>query len=207
MSAVKLSIIYYSRTGTVRSMAEHLYKAAEDQGAEARLRPVTEAASGGWLESNESFRPQEDRTPGGHHAATAADITWADVVLFGTPTRFGNVAGQFKQFLDTLGPQWAAGELADKVYAGFVATQTPHGGQESTLLALYNSIHHFGGVVVSPGYTDSVKFADGNPYGVGHVTGPDNDNPLGSTETDALDHLVSRAISVAARLKNIPPSL
>ena len=70
--------------------------------------------------------------------ATNDDITWADVVLLGSPTRFGNVASQLQAFLDALGPEWGEGKLADKVYAGFTASQTDHGGQESTLLALYN---------------------------------------------------------------------
>src|SRR6202012_6307096 len=78
---------------------------------------------------------------------------------------------QRKQYLDTLGGLWAQGQLADKVYSGFTATATKHGGQESTLLALYNSIYHFGGIVVAPGYTDASKFADGNPYGTSHVDG------------------------------------
>lgn len=90
--------------------------------------------------------------------ATAEDILWADAVVFGSPTRFGNVASQLKQFIDTLGGQWVHGLLADKVYSGFTATSTAHGGQESTLLALYNTVHHFGGLVVAPGYTDPSKF-------------------------------------------------
>ena len=84
------------------------------------------------------------------------------------------------------------GLLADKVYAGFTSTQTAHGGQESTLLALYNVIYHFGGLIVPPGYTDPIKFADGNPYGVGKVTGPDNDAPLEDEELHALDHMAER---------------
>jgi NAD(P)H dehydrogenase (quinone) len=133
--------------------------------------------------------------------ATADDILWADAVLFGSPTRYGNVASQLKQFLDTLGPQWAQGQLADKVYAGFTASQTAHGGQETTLLALYNTIHHFGGLIASPGYTDPSKFADGNPYGVSHVTGANNDAPLNEVTLTALDHLAGRAVKIAARLK------
>jgi NAD(P)H dehydrogenase (quinone) len=133
--------------------------------------------------------------------ASADDVVWADAVLFGSPTRYGNIASQLKQFLDSLGPQWGQGQLADKVYAGFTSSQTEHGGQESTLLALYNTIYHFGGMVVSPGYTSAVKFADGNPYGVGHVTGAENDAPLGSTEHDALDHMAERAVEVARKLK------
>ena len=87
------------------------------------------------------------------------------------------------------------------MYAGFTSSKTEHGGQESTLLALYNTIHHFGGLIVSPGYTDPVKFEDGNPYGVGHVTGPGNDEELGSPELNALDHMAERAVEVARKLK------
>ena len=86
------------------------------------------------------------------------------------------------------------------MYAGFTSSQTAHGGQETTLLALYNTIHHFGGLVVSPGYTDGSKFVDGNPYGVSHVTGPGNDIPLDDVANVALDHLVTRTISISRRL-------
>src|SRR3712207_5039254 len=87
-------------------------------------------------------------------------------------------------------------------YAGFTASQTAHGGQESTLLALYNTIHHFGGITVPPGYTDPLKFADGNPYGVSHVTGPTNDAPITDAELAALDHMAQRIIRIAGKLKN-----
>lgn len=78
---------------------------------------------------------------------------------------------------------------------------TAHGGQESTLLALYNTIHHFGGIIVSPGYTDPLKFVDGNPYGVSHVTGGSNSDPLTDVQYAALDHMSTRAVGVARRLK------
>ena len=86
------------------------------------------------------------------------------------------------------------------MYSAFTATQTAHGGQEETLLSIHTAVMHWGGIVVAPGYTDPLKFADGNPYGVSHVTGPDNDAPLGDAQLDALDHLAQRAISVAERL-------
>jgi NAD(P)H dehydrogenase (quinone) len=90
---------------------------------------------------------------------------WADAVLIGSPTRFGNVAAQLKQFLDTLGGVWQKGLLADKVYGAFTSAGTLHGGHESTLLALATTFHHFGGILVPPGYTNAAKFGDGNPYG------------------------------------------
>ncbi|MEU7898326.1 NAD(P)H-dependent oxidoreductase [Nonomuraea sp. NPDC049152] len=91
------------------------------------------------------------------------DLAWADAVLFGTPTRFGNPACQLRQFIDTTGPQWYQGKLADKVYSAFTASNTAHGGQESTLLALGNTFYHWGGIIVPPGYTDPIQFQSGNP--------------------------------------------
>jgi len=197
--ATKLAIIYYSATGTIDTMARRLAATAEAEGAEVRLRHVAEIAPREAIESNDAWKAHVEAVAG-EPEATADDIVWADAVLFGTPTRFGNVASQLKQFLDTLSGPWSQGQLADKAYAGFTSSQTAHGGQETTLLALYNSVHHFGGVVVSPGYTDGLKFVDGNPYGVSHVTGANNDAPLGDAENDALDHLVRRALRIGAAL-------
>ncbi|MBA8794119.1 NAD(P)H dehydrogenase (quinone) [Friedmanniella endophytica] len=184
--STKVAIIYYSQTGTVATMANRLAQTAESLGAEVRVRSV--GRDGDEAAADEPQRPTPD------------DIVWADVVLFGTPTRYGNVAGRLKVFIDSLGAQWAQGQLADKVYAGFTSSQTAHGGQETTLLALYNTIHHFGGLIVSPGYTDGSKFVDGNPYGVSHVTGPANDAPVDDTVNTALDHLVTRAIGISTKL-------
>jgi NAD(P)H dehydrogenase (quinone) len=93
-----------------------------------------------------------------------------------------------------------AGKLADKVYAAFTSSQTAHGGQETTLLSLYISLMHFGGIIVPPGYTDPIKFADGNPYGVSHVTGPDNTAQVAEPTTSALTHLAQRVVAIAPRL-------
>ncbi|MHA3700708.1 NAD(P)H-dependent oxidoreductase [Jatrophihabitans sp. YIM 134969] len=180
-------------------MAERIAATATSDGADVRLRQVAELAPAEVVSGNPAWSAHFDRTKNDPKAAPD-DVLWADVVLFGTPTRFGNVASQLKQFLDTLGPQWSRGELADKVYAGFTATQTKHGGQESTLLALYNTIYHFGGIIVPPGYTNPTKFADGNPYGVSHVTGADNNDPLTDVENAALDHLARRTLTIAGRL-------
>ncbi|MFI5931082.1 NAD(P)H:quinone oxidoreductase [Actinoplanes sp. NPDC051494] len=201
MANVKLAIIYYSSTGTIHGMAERLQQAGEKAGAEVRLRQVAELAPEEAIASNTAWSQHFDRTKN-EPKATADDIVWADAVLLGTPTRYGNVASQLKQYLDTLGAQWGQGLLANKAYAGFTASQTAHGGQESTLLALYNSIYHFGGVIVPPGYTDPLKFADGNPYGVSHVTGATNDAPVPDEVTAALDHLATRIITIAAKLKD-----
>lgn len=199
MTGTKVSVIYYSATGAVHTMAQRLAKTAESLGAEVRLRQVAELAPEEAIASNAAWSQHFDNTK--HEPrATADDIVWADAVLLGTPTRYGNVASQLKQFLDTLGPQWAQGLLADKVYAGFVSSQTLHGGQETTLTALYNSVYHFGGIIVAPGYTDPSKFVDGNPYGVSHVAGPTNDAPFTDVDDAALDHLARRIVTTAGRL-------
>jgi NAD(P)H dehydrogenase (quinone) len=200
MADVKLAIIYYSSTGTIHSMARRLAEAGEKAGAEVRLRQVEELAPAEAIASNAAWSQHFDETRN-EPKATADDVVWADAVLFGSPTRYGNVASQLKQFLDTLGPQWGQGLLADKAYAGFTASMTQHGGQESTLLALYNTIYHFGGVVVAPGYTDPSKFADGNPYGVSHVTGGGNDAPLTDVQFAALDHLARRIVRIGGKLR------
>ena len=196
---VKLAIIYYSSTGTLDTMARRAALLAEKAGADVRLRQVEELAPREAIEQQDAWREHVDATAD-EPRATPDDVVWADAVLFGSPTRFGNVSSQLKQYLDTLGPQWGEGLLADKAYAGFTAAQTAHGGHESTLLALYNTLHHFGGILVTPGYTDPVKFADGNPYGVSHATGADNDAPLGDDEQDALRHLVERIVDVTGDL-------
>jgi NAD(P)H dehydrogenase (quinone) len=200
MSDVNLSVIYYSATGTVHAMAERLAAAAQKAGAQVRLRQVAELAPETAIAANPAWLEHIDLTKD-EPAATPDDIVWADAILFGTPTRYGNVASQLKQFLDALAPQWVEGLLANKVYAGFTASQTAHGGQESTLLALYNTIYHFGGLLVPPGYTDPLKFADGNPYGVSHVTGASNTDPLTETQYAALDHMAARVVMVARWLK------
>ncbi|GAT64918.1 NAD(P)H:quinone oxidoreductase [Planomonospora sp. ID91781] len=200
MTDVRVSVIYYSSTGTVHAMARRLASAAEEAGARVRLRQVPELAPEEAIASNAAWSQHFDDTKN-EPKAVPDDIVEADAVLLGTPTRYGNISSQLKQFIDTLGPQWSQGMLADKVYAGFTATMTAHGGQESTLLALYNTIYHFGGLVVAPGYTDPSKFADGNPYGVSHVTGGTNSDPLTDVQYTALDHMARRVVTIAGRLK------
>ncbi|MDX3850751.1 NAD(P)H:quinone oxidoreductase [Streptomyces sp. AK02-01A] len=196
---VKLAVVYYSSTGTNTEVAKALTEAAEKAGAEVRLRRVAELAPQEAIDSNPAWAANHAATVD-VPVATPDDIEWADAVIFGTPTRFGNVASQLKQFIDTLGGLWAQGKLADKVYSGFVSSATRHGGQESTLLALYNSFHHFGGIVVAPGYTDPAKFADGNPYGTSHIDAQGN-NPVGEETRVAARVQAERVVRIARTLK------
>ncbi len=128
--SVHAAVIYYSATGNVYALARAVITGAEKAGAETRLRKVRELAPEEAVASNEGWQSHTLETQD-IEEASLADLEWADAVLFGTPTRFGNVAAQVKQFMDTTGPLWAAGKLANKVYGGFVSTATAHGGQES----------------------------------------------------------------------------
>jgi len=174
----RVAVIYYSATGNVHALAGAVAEGAEHAGAEVRLRHVEELASELLISQNQYWgrhRSQVAEAP----VAKLDDLDWADGVAFGTPTRFGNVAAQLKQFIDQAGTLWQEGKLADKVATAFTSSQTPHGGQESTILALNNTLYHWGMVIVPLGYTVQEVFAaGGNPYGTsfttGHtVTGPD----------------------------------
>lgn len=195
---VRVAVIYYSSTGTAARIAEEIGRVADKAGGTVRLRRVTELAPPAAIESNPAWA-EHVAASAGVPEATPDDVEWADAVVFGSPTRFGNVAAQLKQFLDTLGPLWARGALADKIYSGFVTSTTRHGGQESTLLALYNSVHHFGGILVAPGYTDPSKFVDGNPYGTSHVD-ERGTNPVDDVTLTAARVQAERVVRLAAAL-------
>ena len=198
MDQVKVSIVYYSSTGTTYRLAQAIAEGAEKAGAQVTLRKVRELAPEEAIKSNEGWAQHQVATQDVPEA-TPDDIVNADAVIFGSPTRYGNIAAQLKQFIDTLGPQWSQGQLADKVYSGFTSTSTEHGGQESTILALYTTVHHFGGIVVAPGYTDPVKFGDGNPYGTSFVSGQGSEPD--QVALDAAVYQGKRVAEIAAALK------
>lgn len=167
----KIAVIYYSSTGNVHALAEALAQGAAKAGAEVRLRRVAELAPDAAIDSNPAWRAHLEATAG-IPEATHDDLRWADAYAFGTPARYGNLSSQLKQFIDTTAALWAAGELADKPVTAFTSAINRHGGNESTLLALYNTMHHWGAIVVPPGYThEAFATAGGNPYGVAHPSG------------------------------------
>ena len=195
----KIAIIYYSSTGHGTTMANKLADAATAAGAEVRVRHIAETRDPSTFADNPAWSANYEATKD-LPAASGDDIVWADGVILGSPTRFGNIAAPFSTFMDSLGGYWAKGELANKAYAAFTSSQTAHGGQETTLTGLYTSLMHFGGVLVPPGYTDGLKFADGNPYGVSHVTGPENKNELEDATSAALTHMAARVVTIAEAL-------
>ncbi|MGV9305505.1 NAD(P)H:quinone oxidoreductase [Nonomuraea sp. NPDC003727] len=197
MEPVNVAIIYYSATGHVHALARAVAEGAEMAGANVRLRKVAETAPPAAISANPAWaqhlQDTADVAEAGHD-----DLDWADAVLFGTPSRFGNPASQLRQFIDTTGPLWYQGKLAGKVYSAFTASNTAHGGQESTLLALGNTFYHWGGIIVPPGYTDPIQFQSGNPYGTSHVAG---DGPAGEVTLQAARHQARRVVDTTAALK------
>jgi NAD(P)H dehydrogenase (quinone) len=164
-----IAVIYYSSTGNAYTVAQAIEAGAQSVGAEVRLRKVRELAPDEAIASNKGW--EQHRVATQHVAeATLADLEWADGFAFGTPTRFGAMSAQLKQFLDTSGPLWMKGQLADKAATAFVGASYAHGGQETTLMTIYNMMYHWGAIIVPPSYTDpSIGKAGGNPYGTSYT--------------------------------------
>jgi NAD(P)H dehydrogenase (quinone) len=195
---VNVAVIYYSATGNVHALALAVAAGAESAGADVRLRRVAELAPPEAIDSNPAWRAHADATAD-IPVATHEDLRWADAYAFGTPTRYGNVASQLKQFLDTTAALWAAGELSDKPATAFTSAINTHGGNEATLLALYNTMHHWGAITVPPGYTDPVvTAAGGNPYGTAHPSGA---GAPGEAVLAAARHQGQRLARIVARLR------
>jgi NAD(P)H dehydrogenase (quinone) len=177
---MNVAVIYYSSTGNAYRVAQAIEEGAQSAGAEVRLRKVRELAPAEAIASNKGWEQHRAAT---QHVPEAilADLEWADGFAFGTPTRFGAMSAQLKQFLDTTGQLWMKGALADKAATAFVGSSYPHGGQETTLMTIYNMMYHWGAVIVAPGYTDpSIGKAGGNPYGTSYT------DPRGGALPDEL---------------------
>lgn len=197
MSNVKLAVVYYSTYGTNYQMAEVAAEAAREAGAEVRLRKVRETAPEGVIKAQEAWSAQAERTA--HiEEATPEDLEWANAYLFSTPTRYGGAASQMRSFIDTLGPLWQEGKLANKPATAMTSAQNPHGGQETTLQTLYTTFMHWGAIIVAPGYTDQAIFATGgNPYGTSvTATG----EPLSEAYQAVIQHQTQRLVEFAEKI-------
>jgi NAD(P)H dehydrogenase (quinone) len=165
MATPKVAVIYYSSTGNTHKLAEAVAEGARSAGAEVRLLLVNETAPEAAINSSPDWKAFYEQTKNAQRASLD-DIEWADALIMGSPTRFGLVAAQLKQLIDTTGGLWFQGKLVNKVAAGFATASNPHGGQESTILSLYQVFYHWGAIVAAPGYSDKALFAaGGNPYG------------------------------------------
>ena len=195
MANVRLAIIYYSTYGTNHQMAEVAAEAAREAGAEVRLRKVRETAPEGVVAGQDAWRAQAERTAAVPEASYD-DMEWANAYLFSAPTRYGVSASQLRAFIDTLGPLWMKGILANKAVSAMTSAQNPHGGQETTLIGLYTTMMHWGCILVPPGYTDPAVFASGgNPYGTTTVAGQVTDEIKTS-----IRHQARRLVEFAGRI-------
>lgn len=197
MSNVKLAIVYYSTYGTNHQMAETAAEAAREAGAEVRLRKVRETAPEGVVKAQEAWAAQAERTED-IPEATPDNLVWANAYLFSAPTRYGGAASQMRAFIDTLGPIWQEGKLANKPVTAMTSAQNPHGGQETTLQTLYYTFMHWGAIIVTPGYTDPAIFASGgNPYGASVTATGD---PLSEEVKKSIRHQTRRLVEIAEKL-------
>ncbi|MDO5018079.1 MAG: NAD(P)H:quinone oxidoreductase type IV [Lagierella massiliensis] len=194
----KLTIVFYSMTGTNLQMARWAEDEAKKLGAEVRLRRVEELIPLEVIEANEGMKKNYDKMVD-IPVVSQEDIEWADALLFSSPTRFGAMASQMKQFIDTLGGLWAQGKTANKVVSAMSSANTTHGGQENTVLNIYTVMYHWGAIVVAPGYTDeAISVAGGNPYGTSATVGQDG-NIVGDIEP-AVRHQAKRLLEVSEKL-------
>ena len=196
MSTVRLAIVYYSTYGTNHQMADIAAAAAKEAGAEVRVRKARETAPQEVVAGQAPWKAHAEATA---HVpeASLADMEWANAFLFSAPTRFGTAASQIRAFIDTLGPLWATGKLANKAASAMSSAQNPHGGQETTVQTLNATFMHWGCILVPPGYTDPITFqSGGNPYGV-TVTAT---GEIPDAIQEAIRHQARRLVEFAGRI-------
>ena len=179
MAAPKILIPFYSRTGTIEALAKAVAEGAAAEGAEVRLGRARELVGPdviawvpGWKESADAMNVR-------YAAPTPEDAVWADGVIFGTPTRFGSVASELKAYIDGLRGLWAQSKLNCKAGSAFAGSSQPHGGNESTVISLWNPLAHLDFIIVPTGYADGVMFAGaGSPYGASVISGHPPAGPI-----------------------------
>jgi NAD(P)H dehydrogenase (quinone) len=172
---MKILIVYYSMYGHVHRMAEAVANGAREvRGTEVEMRRVPETLPDeilrkmGALEAQKAFA----HVP----ICTVDELAAADAVIFGTPTRFGNMSGQMRQFLDATGRLWSEGALVGKVGSVFTSSATQHGGQESTILSFHITLLHHGMIIAGLPYTFGGQsrideITGGSPYGASTIAG------------------------------------
>ena len=201
---MKVLIVYYSMYGHVHQMAEAVAQGAREvDGAEVILRRVPETLSADVLEKMGAVDAQKAfaHVP----LCTVEELAAADAIIFGAPTRFGNMCGQMRQFLDATGQLWATGALVGKVGSVFTSTATQHGGQESTILSFHTTLLHHGMVVVGLPYAFQGQMridemTGGSPYGASTITGGRGERMPSENERAAAQFQGKHVAAIAQKL-------
>ncbi|MBU1651626.1 NAD(P)H:quinone oxidoreductase [bacterium] len=174
---MKLLVLFYSMYGHIYRMAEAVAEGARSvQGAEVDILQVPELVPDDVLEKSGAKEPKKAFA---HILIAKPDILAAyDAIIFGTPTRFGNMTAQMRNFLDQTGGLWMKGSLVGKVGSVFVSTATQHGGQETTITSFHTTLFHHGMIVVGVPYSEPRlmemnEITGGTPYGASTLAKPD----------------------------------
>jgi NAD(P)H dehydrogenase (quinone) len=201
---MKVLVVYYSMYGHIHRMAQAVAEGAKKvAGAEVMLRRVPETLSEQILEEMGALEAQKSMT---HIPVCKVDeLPTADAIIFGSPTRFGNMCGQMRQFLDATGQLWAEGALVGKVGSVFTSSATQHGGQESTILSFHITLLHQGFVIVGLPYTFQGQMrideiTGGSPYGASTIAGGQGERLPSENELAAARYQGKHVAAIASKL-------
>jgi NAD(P)H dehydrogenase (quinone) len=197
----KVLVLYYSSYGHIETMANAVAEGAREVGGvEVTVKRVPELVPAD-VAAKSHFKT-EQAAP----IATPAELADYDAIIIGTPTRFGNMASQMKQFLDQTGGLWASGALIGKVGAVFTSTATQHGGQESTILSTHTVLLHHGLVIVGLPYSfagqmNMDEITGGSPYGASTLAKGDGSRQPSTNELDGARFQGRHVAEITAALK------
>jgi NAD(P)H dehydrogenase (quinone) len=198
-------VVYYSTYGHIAKMAEAIAAGVREvSGCNALLRRVPETLTEEILGKMGALEAQKALAT--VPVATVEDLEAADAIIFGTPTRFGNMCGQMRQFLDATGGLWMKGALVGKVGSVFVSSATQHGGQESTILSFHTTLLHHGMVVVGLPYAFAgqmgvTEVTGGSPYGASTIAGGQGERMPSDNELAGARFQGAHVARIAAKLR------
>jgi len=196
----KVLVLYYSSYGHIETMAKAVAEGAKGvEGVEVTLKRVPE------LMPEEVARKAGVKLDQEAPLASPGELADYDAVIFGTPTRFGNMAAQMRNFLDQTGGLWAQGKLIGKVGSVFASTGTQHGGQETTITSFHTTLFHQGMVVVglpysAEGLTRMDEITGGTPYGATTLAGGDGKRQPSENELDLARFQGRHVAEIAKKL-------
>jgi NAD(P)H dehydrogenase (quinone) len=199
-----VKIVYYSMYGHVHAMAQAAAEGvSEVEGVRVDLRRVPETLSQDVLEKMGALEAAEKMKD--VQVCTVDELTDASAIIFGTPTRFGNMCGQMRQFLDSTGKLWADGGLIGKVGSVFASSATQHGGQESTILSFHITLLHHGMVIVGLPYSFQGQMrideiTGSSPYGASTIAGGEGQRMPSKNELEAARFQGRHVAEIASRL-------